>query len=350
MKVLSLRADYGGCSFYRITEPARVVSEQFGVDVRVDVDLAIDATKNSVTKEYTINEIQEDIDLLIVQRPLKRSINTLIKQANRQGIAVIVELDDDFDNVHRDNPAWREVNPVISPLSNYEWLSKTAYLADAVTVSTPRLLKYGKEGHSHVLRNNVPLSIFDISPSPLTERGLGWTGSISTHPGDLQEARGGVSRAIRDTESFHVVGDGIGVATSLGLQEGQVLSTGWVDLDLYYQKILDTISVGIVPLQDNKFNQSKSFLKGLEMAALGIPFVASPTEEYMVLSDAGVGVLAHNDSDWNKPIRRLLDSPIKRKSIGKRYKQIVRENFVYEDHAQEWLDVWEQAIDRRKRK
>lgn len=350
MKVLSLRADYGGCSFYRITEPARVVSEQFGVNVRVDVDLAIDATKTLVTKEYVINEIQEDIDLLIVQRPLRRSLHTLIAQANRQGIAVIVELDDDFESVHPENPAWGKVNPRISPLSNYEWLHKTANLADAVTVSTPRLLKYG-QGRSHVLRNNVPQSIFGYTATPLTSRGLGWTGSVSTHPGDLQKARAGVSKALRKpSDTFHVVGDGIGVSGSLGLSEPQVVSTGWVSLDLYYQTILDTISVGIVPLQDNKFNQAKSFLKGLEMAALGIPFVASPTEEYQYLADMGVGSLAYTDSEWVKPLRKLLDNPMKRRSLGEVYQEIVKENFVYENNAREWLGVWEQAIDHRKRK
>lgn len=350
MKVLSLRADYGGCSFYRITEPARVVSEQFGVDVRVGIDLAIDATKNPYTREYTINEIQEDIDLLIIQRPLKRSLNALISQAGKQGIAVIVELDDDFENVHPKNPAWRKTHPQFSPLSNYEWLRKSASVADAVTVSTPRLLKYGQDGRSHVLRNNVPLSIFDVKPTPLSARGLGWTGSVSTHPEDLEEAHDGVYRVLRNSGEFNVVGDGIGVAGSLGISEAQVLSSGWVDLDLYYQTILDTLSVGIVPLQSNAFNHAKSFLKGLEMAALGIPFVASPTEEYQFLCDMGIGSIARTPSDWYSQTKNLIEYPIKRKNLGKKYSNIVRENLVYEDNAHSWLNVWEQAVSHRKRK
>ncbi len=45
------------------------------------------------------------------------------------------------------------------------------------------------------------------------------------------------------------------------------------------QKIHDPFircTVGIAPLVDRPFNRSKSWIKGLEYSAFGLPFVASP--------------------------------------------------------------------------
>jgi hypothetical protein len=46
--------------------------------------------------------------------------------------------------------------------------------------------------------------------------------------------------------------------------------------------MLNGIHVGLVPLTRGPFNEAKSYLKGLEYAAAGIPFIATPTEEYQV--------------------------------------------------------------------
>lgn len=350
MKVLSLRADYSGCAFYRITEPARVVSEQFGVDIRVDIDLAVDATKNTVTKDYVVREVQEDIDLLIIQRPLNKSLYQVVKQAQRQGIAVIVELDDDFANVLPGNSAWKKINPALSPHSNYEWLQKTAIMADSLIVSTPALQSYGHWERTHVLRNCVPESIFSVRPHPGTKRGIGWTGTVQTHPGDLQETRGGVAEAsLTSGLGVRVVGDGYGVSDALGFPNSwSVEATGWVDLSDYYQTIVNNISVGIVPLANNAFNEAKSSLKGLEMAALGIPFIASPTAEYSRLANMGIGQIAHDRLEWFKKTRALAEKPIKRSSTGKKYQNIVRDTMTYEQNAINWLQAWEQTISYSK--
>lgn len=351
MKVLALRADYGGCSFYRLTEPSRVLSEQYGLDIRVDIDLEVDATKNLVTKDYTVREVREDIDLLIVQRPLNRSLFPVIVQAQKQGIAVIVEIDDDFHNVHPDNSSWKAVQPKYSPHSNYEWLMKSSQQADLVSVSTPYLSKYAQPGNSVVLPNFVPESIFSIKPSPKAHRGLGWTGTVQTHPDDLLVASRAIARAANGTRTpMRVVGDGLGVANQLGFSSvSDVTATGWVDLEDYYQTIADNMSVGIVPLTLSDFNQAKSYLKGLEMAALGIPFVASGTDEYVRLASLGVGQIARTPDEWNSTLRSLLKNPRKVNSTGKNYQEIVKSSLTYEHNAHLWLDAWEQAVDRRKR-
>ena len=62
----------------------------------------------------------------------------------------------------------------------------------------------------------------------------------------------------------------------------------------------------MIPLEDTPFNRSKSWVKGLEACAMGLPFVASKLPEYESL---GVGRLVDQrkpnaDQEW---IDALLD-------------------------------------------
>lgn len=359
IKVLALRADFGGCSKYRLVEPIEELKKQgFDIDVRIDVDLAVDADQYTygTRHEYEINEIKEDIDLLVLQRPLNKSIYQVAKQARKQGIAIVVELDDDLDTVDRDNSAYRGVHPTHSPHSNYEWVWKICALADLVTVSTPRLTRWGDDVgvEAVVLRNCIPDHIFDTPPASsfAVSAGLGWSGTVTTHPGDLLEAGDAVARSLRKhRQGFHVVGDGMLVRGQLGLDsETEIFTTGWVELDSYMDALKDNIRVGIVPLRPSKFNEGKSNLKGLEMASLGIPFVASPTSEYKLLADYGVGQIANTPAEWYKTLNRLLTDDRKAYMLGQKYRKIVGENFRYSQHAHKWFTAWEKAVQNSKSK
>ena len=101
---------------------------------------------------------------------------------------------------------------------------------------------------------------------------VGWSGSTNTHPGDLEATGGAVGRV---TKGFHVIGTGVGVADALGLAR-RPSATNWVPL-FRYPEFLAQLDVGIVPLRACAFNRAKSWLKGLEMVACGVAFVASAT-------------------------------------------------------------------------
>jgi len=314
------------------------------------MDILVEAEKNVETGVFSVSAVNEDIDLLIVQRPLKQGIHDTIVQAQRQGIPVVVELDDDFETVHPKNMAWREVQPHLSPLSNYEWLRKSMEIADWVTVSTPALTKYAPHGRVSVLRNCVPESIFDIRPYYGSERSVGWTGTVSTHPGDLDVTGGAMAKlAYRHKVPFNVIGDGFGVTEALGLNNPYDLNViPWAPIDEYYQTIANNISVGIVPLEASAFNEAKSNLKGLEMAALGIPFVASPTSEYKRMFKQGIGLIADSPSEWFKKVESLVSDSKRRTTLGNKYSRTVREHYVYERNAKEWYEAWQAAIAHRK--
>jgi glycosyltransferase involved in cell wall biosynthesis len=100
-------------------------------------------------------------------------------------------------------------------------------------------------------------------------------------------------------------------------------------------KSLHNFHVGLVPLTRNPFNEAKSYLKGLEYAASGIPFIATPTEEYRILARAGVGRLAETPDEWQDHARELLDPNVRRAEAESNL-AIVRERFDISVRGEEW--------------
>lgn len=349
MKVLAVKADHGACGKYRIEEPARVASA-FGVDITVDTWVDVEAYESRTTQEVEVREVHSNADCIILQRPLSHASLEIIRQAKKQGIATVVEIDDDFRDISRHNIAYEAVYG--NKLSNADWLVESCKAADWVIVSTPALTKYAPHGRYSILRNYVPESIFDIRPryeSYGEISKIGWSGTVQTHPHDLQETNGQIGKLLqKNSLGFGVVGDGDKVESFLGIPiTSSFETTGWVDLDNYYQTMVETMDVGIVPLEKSNFNECKSHLKGIEMAALGIPFVASATREYQRLEAYGIGKVVRSSGDWFKHIQRWLDRPEGYLKDAKDYRERVRESFTYEDHASEWVDTWEKAITHR---
>lgn len=351
MKVLALATATGACEDYRINYPAEEVAK-LGIDITVSHDGGIDveAIQDSVTGLVEVKEIHTDADILVIQRPVDNSYTSLIKQARRQGIATIVEFDDDLSTVHRDNIAFESMSKQVATGS--QWAESASAAADWVSVSTPQLAKYARHGRYSVLRNCVPDSIFEtdkFTPAVSTPY-IGWTGSVQTHPNDLQQTRGGVARVLSGTDRpFTVVGDGLYVATNLRLDKGtEVFSTGWVPTEDYYQAIASHINIGIVPLELSPFNQAKSALKGLEFASLGVPFVASPTREYERLAAYGIGKIAKSPGDWDRHLRRIIDRSSEAERLAEEARGKIKEQFTYSVTAPQWIEAWEQAIHYRK--
>lgn len=349
MKVLGLAADSGGCGFYRMRAPAAEAA-LLGVDIQIEENVSVEATQHTKTGLVEVQEIQTDADLIIVQRPLDNALTSVIKQAKRQGIATIVEIDDDFATVHRDNVAH---DAMIGQSSGHQWVEQATAIADLVTVSTPQLGKYARHGRFEVLRNCVPGTIF-ATPVQKSDQvdwpRIGWTGTVQTHPHDLQETKGRLGPLlVKNNLPFNVIGDGQYVARNLGLSaDTSIYATGWVDLDLYYQYVVSFIDIGIVPLEMSPFNQAKSALKGLEYAALGIPFVASPTREYELLEINGIGKTAKSPGDWAKHIQRMIDRPAETERIAKESRDRIEAEHTYSVNAPKWIEAWEKAIHYRK--
>lgn len=344
MDIMLLPADKSGCGLYRMVIPGREAAKQgvhkmyFGGGVmgRIEPD---DNGMPIVKYLPPLN-----VDVIVFQRPFDSVVKQCIPLAQKQGVAVVVELDDDVMHVDPGNSAHRLVQPKLNPLSNWKNVVEACKLADWVTVSTPPLTRYAPHGRVSVIRNAVPASILTMPDRPAHDPvTVAWTGAVATHPRDLQVTGRGIRQALAATGAkFAVIGDGSNVMRNLDLLK-EPEATGWLPLPEYPEALKRIADVGIVPLADTRFNRAKSYLKGMEMAGLGIPFVASPLPEYRELAAMGVGELASSPREWERKVRRLVADESYRVERAEQGREVVRERLTVDKTVDQWVSAWESA-------
>lgn len=325
MRVELFKADSGACSFYRLTLPAK----NSGVPTWLSDSITIGYEDGRVVDAVS------DADVAVFARPTRWTLVEAIRCLQARGVAVVVDMDDDFTAIDPQNTAWAATRTV----EDWKAASEACRIADLVTVTTAALAKrYAPHGRYAVLPNYIPKTYLDIT-SDRDGESVGWAGSVSTHPNDLQVTRGAVATAIRETGArFLVVGDGAKVRTNLGL-DTPPLTTGIVSLEDYPCAVA-RFDVGIVPLADSPFNQAKSALKLLEYSALGIPAVVSPTPDNLRL---GAGVAARKPRDWRHELVRLLTDTSYRTDMTQADREIAEANTI-EGNGWRWAEAWARAL------
>jgi glycosyltransferase involved in cell wall biosynthesis len=303
-------------TFYRLTEPARVTGTPV-VDRLPHVG---------------------DASTVVLNRPLEPGIAEQIRLWREEGRRVVVDLDDCFDTV--------SPNHAIHGRYTTEHLHSACKAASLVTCSTPALVERYGYGHGVVLRNRIPESRLSVVPDGNREPipWVGWYGSIASHPDDPAVTGGGVGAAMRGTNAqFTFIGpkdEGPKLAGLLGLDEVNTL--GFYSMKTL-PRVVAEFDVGIVPLDLSPFNEAKSALKGLEMAAVGVPVIASPTSEYRRMADQEGCALAYSDDDWFRWVRRYLRHPEMAQAHGLGGKEWAATQ-TYERHADEWRTAWYSAV------
>lgn len=350
MKAVVFPANERAGGFYRILEPARCLVEQNLATIEVDV-----AAKQIGT------HLLGGYDVAVFQHPMTRMAVDWIQRYNRAGIATVVELDDDFWSIDKRSVAFKGSHETFSPHNNRQFLKQCLRTATLITVSTPALREQvhrvtGQRGKPVVvLRNCVPKWYLDVEADPGDgeefvdgRKIVGWAGNPDWHAGDLAVCGDGVRRATRDNGAVFVCLGSPNSGRELGFDDGESLYSPLVELSIYPAAVAN-YAVGLAPLRECAFNESKSYLKGLEYAALGIPFVASPVAEYRYLAHAGVGDIANHKHDWYRCVNRLLSDAEyaqQRTSEGKRYAAL----HTYERNSSQWLDAWQWARDVKEGK
>lgn len=100
-------------------------------------------------------------------------------------------------------------------------------------------------------------------------------------------------------------------------------------------EVLSTFSINLAPLRlDNPFSQSKSEIKFMEAALLGIPTVASPTQAFQHAIISGKnGYLAKSSEEWEEILENLINDGKIRTKVGREARNYVLENYSPQKRA-----------------
>lgn len=360
MRVAVYPADKYGCGHFRLIWPARLLAAA-GHDVQVfmpdERDLRIKVVAEEIKGqriERTADVLDVDADVVVFQRLTHDWMSQAVQVLRAQGKAVVVDVDDYLGSIHPRNPAYESMHPrhYLSvngrgQVHRHSWahLARACREATLVTVSTPALLDvYAKHGRGHVLSNYLP-DIYENVPHADSDV-LGWPAALSSHPDDPGAVGGAVARLVAEGSRFVVMGDPVGTGAAFGLMADPPGPGGHIDIQRWPHRVAE-IGVGLAPLADTKFNACKSWLKPLEMSALGVPWVASPRPEYQRLHKRGAGVLAANPRAWYRELRALAHSEARRAEVAAAGLEVAA-GLRLADHAWRWAEAWQRAYDLQR--
>lgn len=347
MKVLLLPADASGCRYYRMEEPARAIREM-GVNIEISVQTHLDVDGERRGGETILRSVDAGgADVVVFQRPTNMMMHDAMRLLQKKGVACVVEVDDLLHAVSRGHAGHETI--IQEKAANR--VMAMARDADLVTVSSESLLReYARHGRGRLIPNAIPRRITELRPAYERDPSvvmIGWTGSVGTHPHDLQTVGSGLRTALDrlgDRAEFAILGQATGAKERLSLDHDPI-EFPWVNsVDTYLEMIGDKFDVGLAPLRDDRFNQAKSYLKPMEYAARGVFPIRSRVLEYDHL---GIGWGVKSPKDWALAIAYMVNNHDYRREMAVAARDTVVARHLTEHTAELWLSAWKQALDNR---
>jgi glycosyltransferase involved in cell wall biosynthesis len=290
-------------------------------------------------------------DIVVLKLIMLERMISMVDDAIKMGQKVVVDLDDHMEGLEKSNLAYTMTSSEKNPKNNREHYFKIIEKSTALTTSTPFLKDFYQKKYPnkpiYLVRNGIDIDRWkirnDYSGHLPT---FGWVGATPWRSGDLEILNPYFGEFIKNKKcKFHHSGSIINAPTvksKIGIEDNLFFSEPMQPINSY-PKMFRKIDIGIVPLTDVEFNHAKSFIKGLEYVAAGIPFIASPSPEYQYLADMGVGRIASNKEEWLGHMEELL-SPKVRKEERIRNREIVSKEFSMKQRAQDWEEVFDKIL------
>jgi glycosyltransferase involved in cell wall biosynthesis len=331
--VLWIGLERDGCWWYRAELPRQYLVAH-GHDVRM-----------TLAKGEDMGHI-DDYGAVVLQRlsygpEAIGEISAFLRAVQRGGARVFYEVDDDLwrNQMIRSGGPMFLPRPVRRALEAY--IDKLIERCDGVIVSTPTLAEVvAKRVHRNVqvIPNAAPEWLCDYTPRPHEGVRIGWTGSVShALEGDFRAMLPALRRVLDDYPETHAV--------FMGYHPPEMESWPrtewhpWVPIDDYYEALAALgLDIFVAPLADTPFNAAKSASKLMELAALGVPIIASPHGPYRGAEEL-VSSYATSEAEWEAFIGRLVRSPETRAADGARARAAVRQHHTMAQTGPLWEHV-----------
>ena len=237
----------------------------------------------------------EFFDVIVFQKlQFKKSI-VLISELKKAfpKVKVLAEIDDHIGDI--------SPSTIHNWTDQHSWAAEQVFRADGIVCSTKYLAQsmrhiVGKDKPIHIAPNCIHEESWKISEDDTTfsEKRIGYVGGGS-HDEDLLIAYRAIKPLLDADYNLKFVVRYGGFRPDFLEEHPQIdfKPCGW-HISEYPQKVYDLhLDLAVAPLRDTDFNRSKSNIKWLEMAYMGVPVVASNVEPYKKTN--GLVHLSSND-------------------------------------------------------
>ena len=301
---------------------------------------------------------RDEADIIVGQRICRPGPATLWqmvaeerRKSGRGGL--VYEVDDDLFGINdKTNP----LGGVFKHPAVQESMRASLRAANGVTVSTAPLADVVRKVRGpklsphdvHVVPNAVPGALLTTVRQSPPRRAVmyGWQGS-ATHAADWEVARAAVVSVLNEDPAAARLRF-LGTPQSIeGILPGRKVDyRGWTtDIEQHYQGVAE-FDVSLAPLENTRFNRSKSALRIEESLALGVPVVASDVPAYRGWVRDGVDgfIVPASAAKWATALRAMQD-PHRRADMAAAGREAAAA-WTVEATAHRWLDAYYAILER----
>lgn len=311
-----------GCGWYRMVVPMGELARH-GWKVRCQPRAPTEEVKDY---RLVVGQRFDHFDVMPAWRELARDHR------------LVYELDDDIWHVLLTN--WN-AHQTYARADTQDVVEHCIQVADAVQVSTPPLaeLVWPLNRNVEILPNMIPAWVLDMQRPRRQQCTIGWIGGAS-HGEDLQSVADPVRKVLYANRGARLHIMGTDFRPTFGIS--QTRYTDWVP-DPGYFRLID-FDIGLAPLTGHRFNASKSNLKALQYAALGIPVIATDAEPYRdFVIDGETGFLCRSKPQWKARLSELVNDGSLRESMGAKAKAAARA-WTIEGNWQRWDEAYRKVL------
>ncbi len=252
-------------------------------------------------------------DIIVFKLLMQREVLEKMPLAQAMGQKLVVDVDDWFDGLAETNRAFQSTDPEKNPDNNREIYAQIIMQADAVITSTPFLFDYyaKKRNNVFMVRNGIDSERYTRRQVRFPKKSnVGWVGATHWRSNDLEQLSGFMNDYLKSQNAtFHHSGHSISAPSAhelLKIDEKRFTHSPMAPISLY-PRLFSHMDIGTIPLNNIQFNHAKSFIKGLEYAAAGVPFITSYSPEYEFLVSEGIGRMARTDEEWVYHLNELMN-------------------------------------------
>lgn len=321
-RVLLHPADNTGCGYYRMLEPASVMSRKELAETLVGFDLL-----------HPNERLRLRPDTVVFQRQIyANQVKRMRETRNTFKPFMVYELDDLITNVPVKSLHRSEI-----PADTVRWLREAVGLCDRFIVSTEPL-GHAMRGYNDDIRvvpnrlDGARWSNLSINRNTGKKPRVGWAGGVS-HSGDL-ELIVDIVKELADEVDWVFLG-----MCPEFLRPYVCDFQPGVPFDQYPAKLASLrLDLALAPLELNAFNEAKSNLKLLEYGVLGYPVICTDIVPYQC--NLPVTLVKNRYRDWVNAIREQLSDRDTLARKGQDLRRAVIDQWMLDDHCADWLAAW----------
>jgi GT2 family glycosyltransferase len=298
-----------------------------------------------------------DVDLIITQRyalPDLAAAEALVAHARRTGAALVYDLDDDLLNIPTSHPDAADLRPrakIVRRMlekADAVWLS-TESLKQSLAAIRPDALVIENQLDERIWTGSLAFQPFQDDPVRILCMGT------STHDRDFALIEPALAR-LKEEYGDRVVIDVLGMTNKPGIARGlnrigppSQSGRSYPGFVEWLTSVQPRWHIGLAPLLDTSFNHSKSPIKTMDYAAMGMLVLASDVPVYRgSLADGPAGQLVANDPRaWYAVLDWLVRDQPRRRSIAGRARDAFLAQASLASHPDRRRDAWTQLLQGR---